>query len=60
MDSPQGHWLNRMWTHLQSTERANSLGLAIEVPQGTGGDVVQDLVQLGILTPDEYQPFVGV
>ena len=35
-------------------ERTFSLGLTIEVPHGTGAEIAQKLMELGVLTPEEW------
>jgi hypothetical protein len=36
-------------------ERADSLGLILDTPYGTGSEIVQALLKAGMLTPDEYR-----
>ena len=45
--------LNRLYESI-AQERAISLGLTVDVPWGTGAQIVQKLVELGILTPGEW------
>ena len=36
-------------------ERADRLGLILDTPHGTGGEIVRALLKAGMLTPDEYR-----
>jgi hypothetical protein len=36
-------------------ERADSLGISVQVPHGTGSEIVQQLLDLGLLQPDQYR-----
>jgi hypothetical protein len=47
--------LNHLYDHLVA-ERAESLGLTMDPPHGYVADIVKELLEAGILTPDEYQP----
>jgi hypothetical protein len=50
-----GSVLNHLY-NLLVTERAESLGLATEIPHGvTTADMVKELMEAGILMSDEYQ-----
>ncbi len=37
-------------------ERMEALGLKMACPNGTGVEIVQQLLEAGVLTPDEYRP----
>lgn len=36
-------------------ERAETLGLTVTVPHGTGVEIVQQLLEAGLMTPEEYR-----
>ncbi len=47
--------LNHLYDDLVG-ERAQSLGLAVEAPHGQLSHMVRELLETGLLTPEEYQP----
>jgi hypothetical protein len=38
------------------TERAEALGVNMAAPHGTGTEIAQQLLEAGLLTPEEYRP----